>query len=93
MSKTKERMISDVLSEMSKSELEAIYIICNYAAGIKGYSIPVAVRAAELIRDKLISEKQKVAYYLIGQAEADQKIPIILSIFYETRKEKHHADR
>lgn len=93
MSEMKERTVSDVLSEMSNAELEAIYIICDYAAGIKSYSIPVAVKAAKLIQKMVNKDWQKVAYYLIGEAEADHEVPIILFIFLSKRKEKHHADR
>ena len=77
----KEKTVSDVLAKMSKAELKAIDTMCDYASGKSKTKTPEAISAALLIRDKLTKEKQKVSYYLIGEAEKDRITPLILSLY------------
>lgn len=81
MTASKERYVSDVLTEMSRPQLEAISIICDFASGKLRTKTPEAISAAQLIKDQINDEQQKVAYYLIGRAEADRSTPIILNLY------------
>lgn len=81
MTASKERYVSDVLAEMSRPQLEAINVICDFASGKLRTKTPEAISAAELIEHRLDDEQQKVAYYLIGRAEADRSTPIILNLY------------
>lgn len=79
MKNEKERYVGDVLSEMSSDALQAIMDICRCAVTKKkqsGY-----YQSALLIRDHLNDEQQMVAYYLIGTAEKERVIPLILNLY------------
>ena len=77
----KEKKVSDILSEMSKDDVEAISLMCDYASGYLKTKTPEAIQAARRIHDRMNEEQQKVAYYLIGCAQSDFKKPLILSLF------------
>ena len=76
-----EKRVSDILIKMSRAELEAVSLMCDYASGYLKTSTPEAVQAARRIHDRMTEEQQKVAYYLIGCARSDFKKPHILSLF------------
>lgn len=81
MKETGEKTVFDILTQMTKDKVDAIFLMCEYASGRLKKRTPEAIRAAELIRDQMVAEEQTVAYYLIGKADSDHKTPFILTLF------------
>lgn len=78
---TKERRVFDVIEEMSPAQRNAVELMCNYASRKLKIATQEAKDAAVLVKYGMTTEQQKAAYYLIGKAESDHKIPFIFTFF------------
>lgn len=81
MKDSDERTVSDILSEMTQDKAKAVSLMCEYASRRLKNKTQEVIQAAELIRNHMTDEEQTVAYYLIGKADSDHKIPFILTLF------------